>query len=485
MKVACFQGFHMSKQFDVIVIGGGPGGYIAAIRAAQLGFSVACVDEWKNEKGGPAPGGTCTNVGCIPSKALLQSSEHFEQASHHFSDHGISLKDLSMDVSKMVARKDTVVKQNNDGILYLFKKNKVSFFHGRGSFAKAVEGGYEMLVSGAKEESLVGKQIVLATGSNARALPGTPFDEKLVLSNDGALRIGAVPKKLALIGSGVIGLEMGSVWRRLGADVTILEGLPTFLGAVDEQIAKEAKKAFDKQGLKIELGVKVGDIQTGEAGVSIAYTNAKGEAQTLEADKLIVSIGRVPNTIGLNAEAVGLALDERGAIVVDGECRTNLPGVWAVGDVVRGPMLAHKAEEEGVAVAERIAGQHGHVNFNTIPWVIYTSPEIAWVGRTEQQLKADGVKYKAGTFPFMANGRARALGDTTGMVKFLADAVSDEILGVHIVGPMASELIAEAVVAMEFRASSEDIARICHAHPSLSEATKEAALAVDKRTLNF
>ena len=485
MKVACFQGFHMSKQFDVIVIGGGPGGYIAAIRAAQLGFSVACVDEWKNEKGGPAPGGTCTNVGCIPSKALLQSSEHFEQASHHFADHGISLKDLSMDVSKMVARKDTVVKQNNDGILYLFKKNKVSFFHGRGSFAKAVEGGYEMLVSGAKEELLVGKQIVLATGSNARALPGTPFDEKLVLSNDGALRIGAVPKKLALIGSGVIGLEMGSVWRRLGADVTILEGLPTFLGAVDEQIAKEAKKAFDKQGLRIELGVKVGEIQTGEAGVSIAYTNAKGEAQTLEADKLIVSIGRVPNTIGLNAEAIGLALDERGAIVVDGECRTNLPGVWAVGDVVRGPMLAHKAEEEGVAVAERMAGQHGHVNFNTIPWVIYTSPEIAWVGRTEQQLKADGVKYKAGTFPFMANGRARALGDTTGMVKFLADAVSDEILGVHIVGPMASELIAEAVVAMEFRASSEDIARICHAHPSLSEATKEAALAVDKRTLNF
>jgi len=485
MMVACFQGFHMSKQFDVIVIGGGPGGYIAAIRAAQLGFSVACVDEWKNDKGGPAPGGTCTNVGCIPSKALLQSSEHFEQASHHFADHGISLKDLSMDVSKMVARKDTVVKQNNDGILYLFKKNKVSFFHGRGSFAKAVEGGYEILVSGAKEESLVGKQIVLATGSNARALPGTPFDEKLVLSNDGALSIGAVPKKLALIGSGVIGLEMGSVWRRLGADVTILEGLPTFLGAVDEQIAKEAKKAFDKQGLKIELGVKVGEIQTGEASVTIAYTNAKGEAQTLEADKLIVSIGRVPNTIGLNTEAVGLALDERGAIVVDGECRTNLPGVWAVGDVVRGPMLAHKAEEEGVAVAERIAGQHGHVNFNTIPWVIYTSPEIAWVGRTEQQLKADGVKYKAGTFPFMANGRARALGDTTGMVKFLADAVSDEILGVHIVGPMASELIAEAVVAMEFRASSEDIARICHAHPSLSEATKEAALAVDKRTLNF
>ncbi|MEY4140451.1 MAG: hypothetical protein RLZZ371_2633 [Pseudomonadota bacterium] len=475
----------MSKQFDVIVIGGGPGGYIAAIRAAQLGKNVACVDEWKNAKGGPAPGGTCTNVGCIPSKALLQSSEHFEQASHHFGDHGITVKGLSMDAAKMVARKDAVVKQNNDGILYLFKKNKVSFFHGRASFVKALEGGYEIKVAGAAEETLIGQQIVVATGSNARALPGAPFDESMVLSNEGALAMTEVPKKLGLIGSGVIGLEMGSVWRRLGAEVTILEGLPDFLGAVDQQIAKEAHKAFVKQGLKIELGVKVGDIKVGKKGVSVAWTNAKGEAQTLDVDKLIVSIGRVPNTIGLNAEAVGLKLDERGAIVVDGDCKTNLPGVWAVGDVVRGPMLAHKAEEEGVAVAERIAGQHGHVNFNTIPWVIYTSPEIAWVGRTEQQLKADGVAYKAGTFPFLANGRARALGDTTGMVKMLADAATDEILGVHIVGPMASELISECVLAMEFRASSEDIARVCHAHPSLSESTKEAALAVDKRTLNF
>jgi dihydrolipoamide dehydrogenase len=473
------------KNFDIIVIGGGPGGYIAAIRAAQLGFNVACVDEWKNAKGGPAPGGTCTNVGCIPSKALLQSSEHYEQAGHHFAEHGIGLKDLSIDVPKMLARKDTVVKQNNDGILYLFKKNKVSFFHGRGSFVKAADGGYEIKVSGAADESILAKQVILATGSNARALPGVPFDEELILSNDGALRIGGVPKKLGLIGSGVIGLEMGSVWRRLGAEVTILEGLPTFLGAVDEQIAKEAHKAFTKQGLKIELGVKVGEVKTGKKGVSVAYTDAKGGEHKLEVDKLIISIGRVPNTVGLNAEAVGLKLDERGAIVVDDECRTNLPGVWAVGDVVRGPMLAHKAEEEGVAVAERIAGQHGHVNFNTIPWVIYTSPEIAWVGQTEQQLKAAGRAYKAGAFPFMANGRARALGDTTGMVKFLADAASDEILGVHIVGPFASELIAEAVVAMEFKASAEDIARICHAHPSLSEATKEAALAVDKRTLNF
>jgi len=475
----------MSQQFDVIVIGAGPGGYIAAIRAAQLGMRVACVDEWKNSAGGPAPGGTCTNVGCIPSKALLQSSEHFDQANHHFAEHGIAVSDVRMDVAKMVARKDSVVKQNNDGILYLFKKNKISFFHGRGAFVKAADGGYEIKVSGGKEETLVGKQVVVATGSTARPLPGTPFDEQMVLSNDGALRIGAVPKKLGLIGSGVIGLEMGSVWRRLGAEVTILEALPEFLGAVDQQIAKEAHKAFLKQGLKIELGVMVGAIKVGKKGVNVAWTNAKGEAQSVDVDKLIISIGRVPNTVGLNADAVGLKLDARGAIEVDAECRSNLPGVWAVGDVVRGPMLAHKAEEEGVAVAERMAGQHGHVNFNTIPWVIYTNPEIAWVGQTEQQLKAAGRAYRAGSFPFLANGRARALGDTTGMVKMLADAVTDEILGVHIVGPMASELIAECVVAMEFRASSEDIARICHAHPSLSEATKEAALAVDKRTLNF
>jgi dihydrolipoamide dehydrogenase len=377
------------------------------------------------------------------------------------------------------------VKQNNDGILYLFKKNKVSFFHGRGSFVGAVGDAWTIKVAGAAAEDITGKHIIVATGSSARALPGTPFDEEMVLSNDGALRMGAVPKKLGLIGSGVIGLEMGSVWRRLGAEVTILEGLPTFLAAVDEQIAREAQKAFSKQGLKIELGVKVGDVTVGKKNVKITYQNAKGEAQSLEVDKLIISIGRVPNTVGLNAEGVGLQLDERGAIVVDGDCRTSLPNVWAVGDVVRGPMLAHKAEEEGVAVAERIAGQHGHVSFNTIPWVIYTSPEIAWVGQTEQQLKAEGRAYKAGSFPFLANGRARALGDTTGMVKMLADATTDEILGVHIIGPMASELIAEAVVAMEFKASSEDIARICHAHPSLSEATKEAALAVDKRTLNF
>jgi len=475
----------MSKNFDVVVIGGGPGGYIAAIRAAQLGFSTACIDEWKNAKGGAAPGGTCTNVGCIPSKALLQSSEHYDHAGHAFSEHGIEVKGLSLDMKKMLARKDTVVKQNNDGILYLFKKNKVTFFHGRGSFVKAVDGGHEIKIVGASEENIVAEHVIVATGSNPRALPGADFDEKLILSNTGALAIADVPKRLGVIGAGVIGLEMGSVWRRLGSEVTVLEALPAFLGAVDEQVAKEAQKQFTKQGLAINLSVKIGAITAGKNDVTVNFVDDKGAAQKAVFDKLIISIGRIPNTIGLNAEAVGLKLDERGFIAVDGDCKTSLTNVWAVGDVVRGPMLAHKAEEEGVAVAERIAGQHGHVNFNTIPWVIYTSPEIAWVGKTEQQLKAENIAYKAGSFPFLANGRARALGDTTGFVKFLADAKTDEILGVHIIGPQASELISEAVVAMEFRASSEDIARICHAHPSLSEAVKEAALAVDGRALNF
>ncbi len=475
----------MPQSFDVVVIGGGPGGYTAAIRAAQLGFSTACIDDWVNAKGGPAPGGTCTNVGCIPSKALLQSSENFDLAGHHFASHGIGIEGLSIDVAKMLARKDTVVKQNNDGILYLFKKNKITFFHGKGALTKAGADGHEVTVSGAKNETLTAKHVIIATGSSARALPGAAFDEASILSNDGALRIGAVPKTLGIVGSGVIGLEMGSVWRRLGADVTVLEALPTFLGVVDDQIAAEAHKAFTKQGLKIELGIKISEVKSAPTGVSVSYADASGAPQVLDCEKLIVSIGRVPNTGGLNGEGVGLVLDERGFIQVDDECRTNLPSVWAIGDVVRGPMLAHKAEEEAVAVAERIAGQHGHVNFNTVPWVIYTSPEIAWVGQNEQQLKAEGRTYRAGTFPYMANGRARALGDTTGMVKVLADAKTDEILGVHIIGHAASELIAEAVMAMEFRASSEDLARICHAHPSLSEATKEAALAVDKRALNF
>jgi dihydrolipoamide dehydrogenase len=474
----------MSKSFDVVVIGGGPGGYIAAIRAAQLGMSVACIDEWKNEKGGPAPGGTCTNVGCIPSKALLQSSEHYEHASHGLAEHGVEIKGVKLNLAQMLGRKDSVVKQNNDGILYLFKKNKVSFFHGRGSFVSTDAQGYQIAVSGASTETLIAKHVVIATGSIPRELPGAPFDEKQILSNTGALALDAVPKRLGVIGAGVIGLEMGSVWRRLGSDVTIIEAMPVFLGAVDETVAKEAHKLFLKQGLKIEMGAKIGTIKSGK-DVSVEYVDAEGKEHSAQFDKLIISIGRIPNTIGLSPEAVGLKLDERGFIAVDDQCRASLPNIWAVGDVVRGPMLAHKAEEEGVAVAERIAGQHGHVNFGTIPWVIYTSPEIAWVGRTEQQLKADGVAYKSGSFPFLANGRARALGDTSGMVKFLADAKTDEILGVHIVGPMASELISEAVVAMEFRASAEDIARICHAHPTLSEATKEAALAVDKRALNF
>ena len=474
----------MSKNFDVVVIGGGPGGYIAAIRAAQLGFTTACIDDWQRADGKPALGGTCTNVGCIPSKALLQSSENYDHAGHAFADHGIKVNGLSLDLGKMLGRKNKVVQQNNDGIIFLFKKNKVTFFHGKGSFVKGDAGGWEIKVAGAQPETVVGKHIIIATGSNPRPLPGAAFDEKLILSNTGALDIPEVPKTLGVIGAGVIGLEMGSVWRRLGADVTVLEALPAFLGVVDDQIAKEAAKVFAKQGLAIHLGVKIGKVTAGK-NVSVEYTDAAGKSQTAAFDKLIVSIGRVPNTQGLDSRSVGLMLDERGFVIVDDECRTNLPKVWAIGDVVRGPMLAHKAEDEGVAVAERIAGQHGHVDFNTIPWVIYTSPEIAWVGKTEQKLKAEGIAYHAGTFPFMANGRARALGDTTGLVKFLADAKSDRILGVHIIGPMASELIAEAVVAMEFGASSEDIARICHAHPSLSEAMKEAALAVDKRSLNF
>jgi dihydrolipoamide dehydrogenase len=466
------------KSFDVVVIGGGPGGYIAAIRAAQLGLNTACIDDWRGADGKPALGGTCTNVGCIPSKALLQSSENFEQAGHHFADHGVKVKGLELDLAQMMKRKDKVVKSNNDGIVYLFKKNKITFFHGRGSFGKSPS---EVVVG---EETLQAKHVIVATGSNPRALPGAVFDEKLILSNTGALTIPEVPKRLGVIGAGIIGLEMGSVWRRLGAEVTILEALPAFLGIADEAVAKEAAKVFAKQGLKIELGAKIASVEAKKT-VTVQFTTTDISSKTLECDRLIVSIGRVPNTDGLNASAVGLKLDERGFIAVDDDCRTNLPNVWAIGDVVRGPMLAHKAEEEGVVVAERIAGQKPHLDFNTIPSVIYTSPEIAWVGRTEQQLKAAGVEYRTGVFPFSANARARALGDTTGLVKFIAHAKTDEILGVHIIGPFAGELIAEAVVAMEFRGSAEDIGMICHAHPSLSEALKDAALGVDKRSLNI
>ena len=474
----------MAQTFDVVIIGGGPGGYVAAIRAAQLGLKAACVDDWRGADGKPALGGTCTNVGCIPSKALLQSSENFEQAGHGFAEHGVRVKGLELDLDQMLKRKDKVVKASNDGIAYLFRKNKIAFFNGRGSLVKTGAEGCEVAVTGAQNETLIGRHVIVATGSNPRALRGADFDEKLILSNTGALVIPEVPRRLGVIGAGVIGLEMGSVWRRVGSEVTILEALPVFLGAADEQIAKEAWKIFAKQGLKIELGVRITAVKVKD-GVTVEYTDAEGKTQSAVFDRLIVSIGRIPNTNGLNAEGVGLRLDERGFVAVDAECRANLPNVWAIGDVVRGPMLAHKAEEEGAAVAERIAGRKPHVDFNTVPWVIYTAPAIAWVGKTEQQLKAEGVEYRAGVFPFSANARARALGDTSGMVKFLADAKTDAVLGVHIIGAFASELIAEAVVAMEFRGAAEDIGIICHAHPSLSEAMKDAALAVDKRAINI
>ena len=476
----------MADSFDVAVIGAGPGGYIAAIRAAQLGMKVACIDDWTRADGRPAPGGTCTNVGCIPSKALLQSSEHFDHAGHAFAEHGIDVGGLAIDVGRMLARKDRIVAQNNDGILYLFKKNKVTFFHGRGAFTGGnARDGWSLAVAGAAPAALVARHVIVATGSKPRALPDVPIDNRRVLDNAGALAIDEVPRRLGVVGAGVIGLEMGSVWRRLGAEVTVLEALPAFLGAADQAIAKEAQKVFARQGLAIHTGVAITAVKVGRKDVAVTWTDAAGKPQSATFDRLVVAIGRLPNTDGLGADAVGLKLDPRGFVDVDDDCRTNLPQVWAVGDVVRGPMLAHKAEDEGVAVAERIAGQHGHVDFNTVPWVIYTSPEIAWVGRTEQQLKADGVAYRAGSFPFTANGRARALGDTTGFVKILADGATDRILGMHVIGPYASELIAEGVVAMEFGASSEDLARICHAHPSLSEVTREAALAVDGRALNI
>lgn len=475
----------MAKQFDVVVIGAGPGGYVAAIRAAQLGLTVACIDAWSNDQGKPAPGGTCTNVGCIPSKALLQSSEHYHQVNHDLAAHGIKVGKVALELETLIGRKDQVVSQNNDGILYLFKKNNVTFFHGTGSFVAQVEGGWSLKVEGNDNEDLIAKHVIVATGSSPRALPDLPFDEDRILSNDGALALTEVPKRLGAIGGGAIGLEMAAVWGRLGAEVTILEALPEFLATIDRQAAKEMRKALEAQGLTIHTGVNTGAVTVTDDAVTVAYQDADGADQELEVDRLIVSIGRVPNVEGLGAETVGLKIDERGFIEVNQDCQTNLSNVWAVGDVVRGPMLAHKAEVEGVAVAEMIAGEHGNVNYDLIPSVIYTSPEVAWIGRTEQQLKNDGVNYNAGSFPFMANGRARALGDTRGFVKVLADSQTDEVLGVHIVGPQASELIAEAVGIMAFRGAAEDIARICHAHPTLSESVKEAALAVHKRTINF
>ncbi len=478
----------MSKQFDVLVIGAGPGGYIAAIRAAQLGFSTACIESeaYNDPKGEVRLGGTCLNVGCIPSKALLQSSEHYDNARHGFVMHGITADDVRIDVKTMVKRKDNIVTQLTSGIKGLFKKNKVTLLPGHGKFVGGGEDGWEVDVAG---EVVTAKHVIVATGSHPRHLDGVPVDNKLVCDNAGALAFDAVPKRLGVIGAGVIGLELGSVWKRLGAHVTILEALPDFLAAADAAVAKEAWKVFtQKQGLDIRLGANITAVKVGKKsqGMQIRVEYEAGdESHVLECDKLIVSVGRVPNTEGLGCETVGLKLDERGRVAVDEHCRSNLPNVWAVGDVVRGPMLAHKGMEEGVMVAELIAGQAGHCNYDAVPWVIYTHPEIAWVGKTEQQLKSAGIAYRAGQIPFAANGRALGQGDTTGFVKMLADANTDRILGVHIIGTNASELISEAVVAMEFQASSEDIARIVHAHPTLSEVMHETALAVDKRPLHF
>jgi dihydrolipoamide dehydrogenase len=491
----------MAKEFDVVVIGAGPGGYIAAVRAAQLGFSVACIEQWLNPKGEMALGGTCLNVGCIPSKALLASSEEFEKVGHHLGQHGIQVSGVKVDLAKMLGRKDAIVGKMTKGVEFLFRKNKITWLKGHGRLV-GKEGDRVLLqvrpagqagaaaVATAEGEAVSARHVIIATGSKARHLPFAAVDNMLVADNEGALNFDSVPKRLTVIGAGVIGLELGSVWRRLGADVTLLEALPTFLGACDQGIAKEALKLFKRQGLKIEMGVKIGEVANaadGKSGAAVVvkYTDAGGEARSIESDRLIVSVGRVPNTDDLGLDAIGLKVDERGFIPVDEHCATSLPNVWAIGDVVRGPMLAHKAEDEGVMVAELIAGQKPHIDYNCIPWVIYTAPEIAWVGKTEEQLKQEGRACKAGQFPFMANGRALGMAQADGFVKFIADAQTDEILGVHIIGPGASDLVTEAVVAMEFKAASEDIARICHPHPSLSEVMREAALAVDKRSLNM
>ncbi|OGA06132.1 MAG: dihydrolipoyl dehydrogenase [Betaproteobacteria bacterium RIFCSPLOWO2_02_FULL_64_12] len=475
----------MPQKFDVVVIGAGPAGYVAAIRAAQLGFSTACIDEWKNEKGEYALGGTCLNVGCIPSKALLESSEDFERVVHKFGAHGISVTGAKMDVKKMQARKEKIVSQLTNGIQYLFKKNKVTRLKGHGRFTGA-GAPYQVEVTGEGAAEMVeAEHVIVATGSTARQLPGAPVENQLICDNVGALAFRDVPPRLGVVGAGVIGLELGSVWRRLGSKVTVLEALPTFLAAADEAVSKEAWKIFTReQALDIQLGANIGKVESGKTSVKVTYEH-EGRAKTLECDRLIVSIGRVPNTSELGAQAAGLKIDARGFIDVDAHCRTNLPKVYAIGDVVRGPMLAHKGMDEGVMVAEHMASQAGHVDLDVIPWVIYTSPEIAWVGKTEQQLKAEGIAYRHGQIPFSANGRALGQDETEGFVKVLADARTDRVLGVHIISAHASEMIAEAVMAMEFRASSEDIARICHAHPSLSEVIHEAALAVDKRALHF
>lgn len=478
------------KNYDVIVIGAGPGGYVAAIRCAQLGLSTACVESWSKKSGKPALGGTCLNVGCIPSKALLESSHHFSHLKNDAVDHGINVSGASMNVIKMIARKDKIVQMLTQGIAGLFRKNNIELLHGRGRITSRDETGQyhvEVLpasVEGGEILTASAKHIIIATGSVPSNIPPAKVDNDRIVDSTGALAFTETPRKLCVIGAGVIGLELGSVWSRLGSEVIILEALESFLEPVDNQLSDEAYKILTKQGLDIRLGAKVTGTGSNNQEVTVIYEDAKGKKQ-ISVDKLIVAVGRSPNTEGLDAEACGLELDEKGFIEVDEQCQTRLPNVYAIGDVVRGSMLAHKASEEGVAVAERIVGQPGHMNYQIIPWVIYTWPEIAWVGLTEEELQNTGIDYKVGTYPFAANSRARTMGDSAGLVKILADSQSDRILGIHILGPNASELISEAVLAMEFDASSEDIARTIHAHPSLSEAIHEAALGVDSRAIHI
>ena len=471
----------MSDNFDVVVIGGGPAGYPAAIRAAQNKLSVACIDEWKNYDGSHSFGGTCLNAGCIPSKALLESSELVHRAQHEFKAHGIQLGEVKFDVAAMQKRKAGIVKQSTQGILALFKSAGVTPLQGHGRLLPGLK--VEFTAHDGAKRTLQAKHVILASGSQPMELKSAPFDGRHIVDSWGALEFDAVPKRLGVIGAGVIGLELGSVWRRLGAEVVVLEALPDFLPMADSQVAREALRHFKKLGLDIRLGAKVTGAKLAKGEVAVSFTDAKGE-QSLAVDKLVVAIGRRPFTQGLLADGTGVEIDERGFIKVDDHCRTATAGVFAVGDCVRGPMLAHKGKEEGVAVADAIAGLYAEVNYKVIPSVIYTAPEIAWVGLTEEQVKASGRAYKVGSFPFAASGRARAMEAPAGFCKLVAAVDDDEILGVHVVGPMAGELIAEAVLAMEYSASSEDLQRTIHAHPTLSEALHEAALAADKRAID-
>jgi len=469
-------------KFDVVVIGGGPGGYVAAIRAAQLGLKTACIDMFTGKDGKASPGGTCLNIGCIPSKALLDSSKHYHHIGHEFADHGISVKNLAVDIARMIERKDGIVKKLTGGVAQLLKGNKVEFFHGKGQLlaGRRVE---VTPVDGSPAISLQADNVILASGSVPIAIPNVAFDGEFIVDNVGALNFTSVPRRLGVIGAGVIGLELGSVWSRLGSEVVLLEALEGFLPMADVTVSQHAAREFAKQGLKLHFGTLVKGANVVRKEVLVTLEDKQGESQ-LTFDKLLVAVGRKPYTDGLLAVDSGVRLTDRGQIEVDSQSRTTASGVWAVGDCVRGPMLAHKASEEGIAVAELIAGKPAHIGFDTVPWVIYTEPEIAWVGRTEQELKKAGVNYRSGSFPFAANGRALASGSGVGLVKMLADAESDEILGVHIIGSNASELIAECVVAMEFHGSSEDLARIVHAHPTLSEAVHEAALHLDGRAIH-